>query len=236
MHSWRDVRLPGWDSLKTSTRASDSSFIRRILLYSTVIAVICGWAISASAAPVISTNTVGTSLLTGVAGTANFNFSHTTNSGGARMLLVGISMNVSNNLTSTIASVSYGGNALTFIAGATNSTRRVEFWQLINPPTGASSVVVTANVTTGTKVGVIASATTLFGVDQTTPNRTPIFANGNNTGATVNTPSAVGELVIDQVAALGGVTFAVGANQTQFATASSGTGPTDGAGSSSSEA
>ncbi len=227
----------------TSTRGCVSSSVNRILIFLAAGALLCALTATAAAAPVISNNTVGTSLLLGAGGTANFSFNHTTNAGSARLLLVSVSMNVTNSTASTVTSLTYNGVALTFVSGQTSAAagnkKRVEFWRLINPPTGTHAIVLTASVTTGQRVGVVASATGLDGVDQTTPLGTAAFANGNSTAPSVTATSATGELVVDYVAIAGaGATVVTpGAGQTTFSAAtSSGTGATDARGAGSWEA
>jgi hypothetical protein len=60
-----------------------------------------------------------------------------------RLLLVAISMNISNSTASTIASVTYNGTGLTFVGGASsNNQRRVELRCLINSPAGTNSIAI----------------------------------------------------------------------------------------------
>lgn len=145
------------------------------------------------------------------AGTFNLNFTHTTTATANRLLVVGVSMNITNSPGSAVASVTYGGTALTLI-GAHNdagSTRRVEMWSLLNPASGTNvAITVSVNIpTAGVKVGVVAGATTLTDVDQTMPLGSFVSADGAAAGyGQLNPMSVVNGMVLDTVAVGGNVT------------------------------
>ncbi len=143
------------------------------------------------------------------------------------VLIVGVSMNISGNTGATVSSVTYNGTALT-LAGAHNdagNTERVEIWYLVAPATGTHNIV--ANYSSG--VGVVVGATNVTGADQTSPIRG--FTSGDGAAAaiaTLNVPSANGDVVVDTLAIAGtdSVT-AYGPTQTQAWASSSGATATD---------
>ena len=94
-----------------------------------------------------------------------------------RLLLVQVATSVITTIT-----VFWQGHQLTPIGtGNNNSTATVEFFYLVNPPTGTANVVA---YTSSNSKGVI-GAYSLYGVDQTTP----VIKSGTNTKATSTTPS-----------------------------------------------
>jgi uncharacterized repeat protein (TIGR01451 family) len=187
------------------------------------------------AAPSIANTSTGT--VNWVGGTTNnLTFPHTA-SGTFRALLVGVSLQISNSTNATVGNITYGGTALsrvTFINQGT--TRRVEIWRLTNPPIGTANVVLTLNnVGNNRNVGVVATAMTLVGVDQTTPLGTPATATGNSATASVTVAAATNDLLIDTVASPHGTTVTEGSGQTQIWSQDSGNSSTDVNGSGSSE-
>src|SRR5579871_1842466 len=112
---------------------------------------------------------------------ATLTFAHAT-AGTNRLMLVGVSINITNGPTASVTSVTWAGTALTKL-GAHNdaaNTRRVEMWYLLNPATSAgANVVVTVN-TTSVQEGVVAGATTFTGVDQTVPLGSFVSSDGAN--------------------------------------------------------
>jgi uncharacterized repeat protein (TIGR01451 family) len=157
------------------------------------------------------------------AGTTTVTLPHTT-AGSNRVLVVGISMNIANNTGATVSGVTYNGVALAR-AGAHNDsglTRRVEMWYLAAPSTGLNNVVVTVNLPGGTGVlGVVVGAATFTGADQTIPIRSFLSADAPATSTTagslasLNLPSAYGDMVLDTLATGGDRTIsAFGPSQT----------------------
>ena len=106
------------------------------------------------------------------AGTVTNNFTHTTGAGANRLLIVGVSMNITNAPATAVTSITYNGTALSLL-GAHNdagNTRRVEMWSLLNPVSGTNLAVnVSINIPVAATVGIVAGATTFTGVDQTVP-------------------------------------------------------------------
>ncbi|HXP17203.1 MAG TPA: DUF11 domain-containing protein, partial [Terriglobales bacterium] len=143
-------------------------------------------------------------------------FAHTS-AGTNLVLVVGVSINITNNTGATVTGVTYNGIALSS-AGAHNdagNTRRVEMWTLIAPATGAHNVVVTLNLpgASGT-LGVVVGAVTFTGADQTSPLRPFVSADGAaGTPASLNVPSGLNEMVIDTLATGGDQTITFGPSQ-----------------------
>ena len=136
---------------------------------------------------------------------------HTTGIAGTnRLLVVSVSINITNNPAAAVTGVKYNGTPLT-VVGVHNdagNTRRVEMWSLIAPAIGTNNVVVTLNLPGGIgTLGVVVGAITFTGADQSSPFRPFVAADGAaGTFSSMNVPSAVNEMIID--------TLAVGGNQT----------------------
>jgi len=152
----------------------------------------------------VDATTSGNNQFTG-SGTFNLNFTHTTTATANRLLVIGVSMNITNSSGSVVTGVTYGGTALTSI-GAHNdagNTRRVEMWYLLNPASGTNvALTVSVNIpTAAATVGVVAGATTFTGVDQTIPLGTFVTADGAAGGsAQGNVTSVVNGMILDTVA------------------------------------
>ncbi len=86
----------------------------------------------------VDASTSGSAEMTG-AGTSALLFGHTTTGTGTNLLmLVGVSINITNSPTAAVSSVTLAGATFTFV-GAHNdagNTRRVEMWYLLAPATG----------------------------------------------------------------------------------------------------
>jgi uncharacterized repeat protein (TIGR01451 family) len=159
------------------------------------------------------------------AGTTTITLAHTTTAAGSNLVLVvGISINIANNTGATVSGVTYNGIALTQ-AGVHNDaglTRRVEMWYLVAPATGLNNVIVTVNLPGGTGVlGVVVGAATFTGADQTIPIRSFLAVDAPATSTTagslasLNLPSAYGDMVLDTLATGGDRTVtAFGPSQT----------------------
>ncbi len=80
--------------------------------------------------------------------------------------MVGVSLNVVQNPTTTVTGVTYNGIPLTQAVAHNNAgnTRRAEIWYLVAPPTGTNlNVVVTVSAPTGTNaVGVVAGRNHIY--------------------------------------------------------------------------
>ena len=151
-------------------------------------------------------------------GSFTLGFNHTTTATANRILLVGVSMNITNAAASAVSGVTYNGTNLTFL-GAHNdagNTRRVEMWYLLNPASGNNLAVnVSMTIpTAGAKVGVVAGATTFTGVDQTVP-LSPFVSTDGSAGANsaMDVPSVVNGMILDTLATGGDQTVAVSGPQ-----------------------
>jgi uncharacterized repeat protein (TIGR01451 family) len=155
-----------------------------------------------------------TDVLTSAANTTTL--AHTTANTDNRILLVSVGMNIRNATATAVASVTYGGVALTRLNAVTDAgpDTRTEVWYLLAPPTGANNVVVTAGgITPGQNVEALVGATTFSGVSQTAP---PSAARaGQNSPATVTIPTASGDTIIDFVSARETVTLDAAGAQTE---------------------
>lgn len=120
---------------------------------------------------------------------SSLTFSHTVSSGNNRLLLVGVSAEVS------VSTITFNGTSLTKLDdndfGNYNSV-----WYLIAPTVTTANVVVTFAGSGNLYPCVI--ATNFTDVDQTTPNRAVSnSASNSNTGCTVSPTSQTGDLVVD---------------------------------------
>ena len=164
----------------------------------------------------VDATTSANSELTGT-GTKNVTFNHRT-TGTNLLLIVGVSMTITNQTASAVTGVTYKGNALTLI-GAHNdagNTRRVEMWYLLNPPTGNNSTIVSINIPSNKTIGVAVGATTFTGVDQTVPLGTFVSADGAaGTTSSIDVPSVVNGMILDTLAIGGTRTVTVSGPQVQ---------------------
>ncbi len=180
---------------------------RACLSFLSVLALLLVASYSTGQVAVADPSTRGRATLTG-SGTVNF--THTTANTTNRLLIVGVAMNITNSPAATVSGVTYAGTALTFI-GAHNdagNTRRVEMWYLLNPLNGNNqAIVVSATITAGQTVGVVAGATTFSGADQTVPLGT-FVSNDGAAGASsqLDVPSVINGMILD--------TLAIGGNRT----------------------
>jgi uncharacterized repeat protein (TIGR01451 family) len=132
-------------------------------------------------------------------------FAHTTTATGTNLLmLVGVSINITNVTTTAVTTVTYDGAALTFL-GAHNdagNTRRVEMWYKLAPATGNHNVAVSVKIPAAATVGVTAGAITFTGVDQTVPLAAAAYSQ-------LNVPSVVNGMILDTLAIGGPETITV---------------------------
>ncbi len=138
-----------------------------------------------------------------VANGGTLTFSHTPGAGSNRLLLVAVSVGntgVSDEAApGTVTSVTFGGTAMTLVNTSYSGIAvRTYIYRLVNPGSAAANVVITIGTKTS---GVIASATTFTGVNQTTPLGTGVgFGHTGTTNLSGSVTSAVGELVYSSVA------------------------------------
>ena len=194
----------------------------RSITYVALLTVL--FAVSLRAQVAVDATTSGSGTLTGAA--ATLTLSHTTTATANRLMLVGVSMNITNGTTTTVSSVTWNGTALTLL-GAHNdaaNTRRVELWSLAAPGTGFHNVIVTVN-TGGGSIGVVAGATTFTGVDQSVPLGAFVSLDGANGGfSQLDVPSVINGMILDTLATDGTQTITVpGPQVSQWAARSSNT-------------
>jgi len=146
-------------------------------------------------------------------------FPHTVGAGSDRYLKVGVAINQIG--PATVSSITYAGVAMTRLGGSVLSgVIRVEYWYLLNPPTGTNDVVVTLS---DSPMNLACVASSYFGVNQTTPHGTESTATGVGTGPSVSVQSASGELVVDVMACADTGHVSVGSGQTLRGVADNGT-------------
>jgi uncharacterized repeat protein (TIGR01451 family) len=152
------------------------------------------------------------------AGNTTFNFNHTTANVANRLLVVGVSMNISGNTGATVNSITYNATALTRwgVHNDAGVTRRVEIWYLIAPAVGTLNVAVTVNLPNAARVGVTAGAMTFTGVDQTLP-LSMMVSNDGAAGnfAQLDIPSGTNQIVFDTLAVAATSAVTKGPSQTQ---------------------
>jgi uncharacterized repeat protein (TIGR01451 family) len=193
------------DRLMRFTRRKQNGSNICALLFALVLFSLAPTYSSSQVAVDASTST--NSEITGT-GTKTITFNHKT-TGTNLLLIVGVSMTITNQTASAVTGVTYNSVTLTSI-GAHNdagNTRRVEMWYLLNPPTGTHSTVVSINIPSNKTIGVAVGATTFTGVDQTVPLGTFVSADGaGGTTSQLDVPSVVNGMILD--------TLAVGGNRT----------------------
>lgn len=142
-------------------------------------------------------------------GAGPFTWTGKTTAGSDRVGIFGVA-----TASDVVTGVTWGGSAMTLIDAAQISvteSRAVYLWRIINPPTGASNIVMTLSAPASGYGGV----TSYTGVDQTTPIRAFSGATGTTSPATTACASAVGDMVVDAVQYEGsGTPPSVGADQT----------------------
>jgi len=139
----------------------------------------------------------------GAANVSTLSWSHTVSAGANRMLLVGVSTR-----TTTVSSVTYGAQPLTFIGGQSEGVGpvvRAEIWALANPNSGTNTV--TVNLAASNRCA--AGSVSLTGTVQNTAllGFTSNNAKGvNSSPATVTVTSSAGSFVFDSVSVRGDAT------------------------------
>jgi uncharacterized repeat protein (TIGR01451 family) len=150
-------------------------------------------------------------------GNHTFTFAHTTTATANRVLLVGVSINITAVTGTTVTAMSYNGTAMTLVGAHndTGRTRRVELWYLRAPTNGNHNVSVTVRTPTAGSIGVVVGATSFTGVDQTVPLGTFTSADGAaGANSQLDVPSVVNGMILDTVATAGSQTVTVSAPQT----------------------
>ena len=174
-----------------------------------------------SAQVAVDATTSGLATMTGAGSHNSHLYSHD-QAGANRLLIVGVSINITNAPTTGVVGVTYNGTPLSFV-GAHNDagdTRRVEMWYLLSPAHGTNLQHCSDREHShgGSSEGVVAGATTFTGVDQTVPLGTFVSADGaaaacssvlaTGCGA-VDVPSVVNGMILDTLAIAGNQTVTV---------------------------
>lgn len=215
--------------IKSRPQSVSFSAFRKLRAYLSILTllVVLLAAMFTSAQVAVDATTNGSASLTGT-GTPNITFAHTTAATANRLLLVGVSLNITNAPTTTVNSVTYNGTALTLLGSHNDAgnTRRVEMWYLLAPANGTFNVIVKVNIPSNVTEGVVAGATTFTGVDQTVPLGTFVSADGANGGnSQLDVPSVVNGMILDTLATGGNQTITVpGPQVTQWDQRSSNSG------------
>jgi uncharacterized repeat protein (TIGR01451 family) len=155
-----------------------------------------------------------TDLLTPAAPTTTL--AHTTTVAENRILLVSVHLNVKKATGANVSGVTYGGQALTFLAAINDSSNdsRTEVWYRLSPLTGNNNVVVTAaGMGGGDTVAAIVGATTYSNANQVAPGANTAEGHGSTAGVTVTGTTAT-DVVIDFLSSREVATFTPGAGQT----------------------
>lgn len=174
-----------------------------------------------SVTPTLSTGASGvvlenTSTITSTSG-STVTLSHTIGNGENRCLLVAVS-----SRDRSVNSITYGGVSLVSVGNRTyGSDARVYLYSLINPNIGTADIVVTMSGSVSN--GVVLSASSFFGIDQTVPLGTFASATGSSSTASVNVSSIAGDYIYDVVTFRNTSNLTVGAGQTERWDLSSGT-------------
>jgi len=153
-------------------------------------------------------------------------FNHTTSVGGANsnsLLVVGVSMNIKNNIDSSVTGVTYNGVALTAGPNANpGNNLRAQIFYLKNPPTGTFAVNATVHKTgapgVGNQIGLEIAAMTVYRVNQTFTSLNSVQNNGTSATATApftgaNIPGA-NDGVVDVLAVAAGITVTANTSTT----------------------
>ncbi|MFZ0734923.1 MAG: C25 family cysteine peptidase [Candidatus Sulfotelmatobacter sp.] len=168
-----------------------------------------------SAQVVLDATTSGSATMRGTA--ATLTIAHTTTTTANRLMLVGVSINITNNSAGAVTGITWNGTPLSLL-GAHNDaggTRRVEMWYLLAPGTGNHSVILTVN-TGGVSEGVVAGISTFTGVDQNVPLGTFTSADGAaGAFAALDVPSVINGMILDTLAVDGTQTVTIPGPQIQ---------------------
>jgi hypothetical protein len=128
----------------------------------------------------ITLDNISSSILTGYAAGATYNFTHIS-AKGAKLLVVGVSLWQDVAGTGTVTGITYAGKALTNAIARTVSggAMRSEIWYLENPTMGANTVAVTVSGDTDARKF---AATTVLG-SKVTPFNQSNYTDGASTSS-----------------------------------------------------
>ncbi len=175
-----------------------------------VVALLAFSAMVATAQVAVDSTTSGSGTLNGIAATIGVSH-NTATTGTNRLMIVGISMNITNGPNASVTSVTWNGVGLILLGAHEDaaSTRRIEMWYLLNPGTGTHNVIATVN-TTSVNEGVVVGVTTFTGVDQTVPLGSFVSADGaDGTFSELDVPSVVNGMILDTLAISGNRTVTI---------------------------
>jgi hypothetical protein len=148
-------------------------------------------------------------------GTTTELWTHTIGSGANRVLYVGVTVGVFSADPALTTTVTCGGVAMTSIGKVKSNNQDngyQEVFRLLNPPTGAQSIVVTSSSTSALLLG---GSIECPGVDQANPNGAIAGSSFGNSAAasTAAIASAVGNLVLAFCASGSNITASTGTLQ-----------------------
>ena len=138
---------------------------------------------------------------------------HTMAVGSNGLLIVAVHMNLDIPVGASVSNVTYGGQPLTELTSISdaNPETRTEVWYMLNPPTGANSVLVTVGgMNAGETVRGVVSATSYTNADQAAPTSATNFGDSNAASVTIAATSTT-DTILDFVTARQSTTLADGA-------------------------
>lgn len=138
---------------------------------------------------------------------STYSWTHTTGVGLNGILVVGVAIFA----TGTVSSITYNGQALTFLRADSNGVYRSEFWYIINPSSGANTVTVNLS----TSLTSISGAVSYFGVSPSDPFENATGANGVGGSDTVNVTTGLQADWVIGVTANAANPIAAGSGQTE---------------------
>ncbi|MCU1244689.1 MAG: hypothetical protein JWN02_599, partial [Acidobacteria bacterium] len=181
-------------------------------------------------------DTSTTAAATVSAGAPTVTFTHTSTASENRLMIVGISANITANTGLTVSAVSYDNVPLTLDAAGNSGGGplvRLETWssRAVQPSSGAHTVSVTFTGFTGAATAkVVIGASTFIDADYAASTLATATTAGNNATPTQAVASAAGRLVVDFVAARSAnptPSITIGAGQTLDYSANSGAATTN---------
>ncbi|MCX6874469.1 MAG: hypothetical protein NTW21_11795, partial [Verrucomicrobia bacterium] len=150
-------------------------------------------------------------------GNSSVAWPHTVGAGADRMLVVGVT--TESNPDRTVASVTFGTQALTQVPGAravngATTANASDLWYLVAPAEVTDTITVTFSDVVGN--GIVAGAVSLFGVVQGAPEAVANYsAGGGNTYSAAITTSTYGSWLVDAINnGTVGASFTPGSGQT----------------------
>ena len=144
----------------------------------------------------ITVDAVYSGVNNGGTSSTTLSWSHTVNSGDNRLLIVTFH---AFGGPSSVSSVTYGGQSLTKVSDAYESSRSVlsSMWYLINPNVGTNTITVNYSSTTNTCAG---SSMSLFGVKQISPLYSYQSTTATNTHTiSVNLNANTNDIIIEAI-------------------------------------